>query len=178
MDKKINLIPEELTVPPSVVKLTKVINKFSIIAVISLILTSLAMISIFIYFSINLKNLDSSNSILKETVISLEKTEQQLALTKDKLSKIILVKSLDSADTNFENYKEFKTIVTEFPDMSLGETEITPKGMEVSVSSNNTSSFIDFLKKISEFNKFPNASIQSLNFRPEKGLMLNLTYGI
>lgn len=178
MDKKINLIPEELTVPPSVVKLTKFISKLSIISVISLILTSLAMISLFVYFSINLKSLDSSNSILKETVLSLEKTEQQLALTKDKLSKIMLVKSLDSSDINFENYKEFKTITTEFPDLSLGETEINSKGMEVFISSNNTSSFISFLKKLNEFNKFPNASIQSLNFSPEKGLTLNLTYGI
>lgn len=178
MDKKINLIPEELTVPPSVVKLTKLINKFSIIAVVSLILTSLAMISLFVYFSLNLKNLDSSNLSLKETVSSLEKTEQQLALTKDKLSKILLVRSLDSADINFENYKEFKTVTAEFPDISLGETEINSKGMEVSISSNNTSSFIGFLKKLGDFSKFPNASISSLNFSPEKGLLLNLIYGI
>jgi len=178
MDKKINLIPEELTVPSSVVKLTKLINKFSIVSVISLILTLLVMISLFVYFSFNLKNLDSSNSSLKADVVSLEKTEQQLLLTKDKLSKILLVKSLNSADTNFENYKEFKAVASEFPDLSLGESEINSKGMEISVSSNNTSSFIAFLKKIGEFNKFPNASITSLNYSPDKGLLLNLAYGI
>jgi len=178
MDKKINLIPEELTVPSSVVKLTKLISKFSIVAVISLIVTSLVMISFFVYFSLNLKNLDSSNTSLKANVVSLEKTEQQLILTKDKLSKILLVKSLESADINFESYKEFRTIASEFPDLLLGESEINAKGMEISVSSNNTSSFIGFLKRIGEFNKFPNASISSLNFSPDKGLLLNLTYGI
>ena len=178
MEKKINLIPEELTVPPSVIKLTKVINKFSIVSVIILIITSLSMISFFVYFSINLKNFDSTNSFLKEKVLSLEKIEQQLALTKDKLSKILLVKSFESADSNFENYKEFKAIAAEYSDLFLGESEINPNGMEVSVSSSNTLSFIGFLKRLNEFDKFPNALISSLNFSPGKGLTLNLTYGI
>ena len=178
MEKRINLIPEDLTVPVSTVKLTKLINKVSIFSVIILIITSLGIISVFVYFSVNLKRLDSSNSTLKKEVASLEKTEQQLILTKDRLSKISLVKSLDSANNNFKNYQEFKTIVTGFPDLKLGETVINSKGIEVSVSSTNTSSFIDFLKGIKEFDKYPKVSISSLSFNPKTGLLLNLTYGI
>ncbi|HLD92081.1 MAG TPA: hypothetical protein VI795_01655 [Patescibacteria group bacterium] len=178
MEKRINLIPEDLTVPVSTVKLTKLINKISVFAVILLILTSLGMISAFVYFSFNLKNIDSSNLSLKAEVASLEKTEQQLILTKDRISKISLVKSLDSANNNFKNYLEFKTITTNYPDLKLGETVINSKGMEISITTTNTSSFVDFLKGIKEFDKYPEVSISSLSLNPKSGLLLSLTYGI
>lgn len=178
MDKKINLIPQDLTVPVSTIKLKKIINKISIVAIILLILTCLVIISLFVYFSINLKKYDLSNSSLKEEVVNLEKTEQQLTLTKDRISKISFVKSLDSANTNFKNYLEFRTLVSGFPDLSLKEIEIDSKKMNVSISSSNTSSFVDFLKSLKLFSKYPNVSISSLNLNPKTGLILNLTYGI
>lgn len=178
MEKKINLIPQDLTVPVSTIRLKKILSKISIVASILLILTSLTMISLFIYYSINLKNYDLSNSSLKEEVANLEKTEQQLTLTKDRISKILLVKSLNSANTNFKNYLEFRTLVSSFADLSLGEIEINSKGMDVSISSNNTSSFIDFLKSLKQFDKYPNVLVSSLSLSPKTGLLLNLSYGI
>lgn len=178
MDKKINLIPQDLAVPASTIKIKKIINKISIITTVFLLLSSLAMISLFIFYSINIKKFNLSNSSLKEEVVNLEKTEQQLTLTKDRISKIVFIKSLSSANTNFKNYLEFKTLVSNFTDLKLGETEIDSNGMNVSISSTNISSFVDFIKALKQFDKYPNVLVSSLILNPKSGLILNLNYGI
>ena len=162
MDKKINLIPEDLAVPASVVKLTKIINKLSIVMSVVLIVAVLGIVSLLFYFLTNLKRAEASNSLLKDEVTTLEKVEQQLVLTKDKISKINQVKLFDSSDLNLDNFKILQNIIPEFPDLILGEVQISSKGIEILISGKDTVSFI----------------ISSFSLNPKSGISLNLIYGI
>ncbi|KKP48069.1 MAG: hypothetical protein UR39_C0002G0172 [Candidatus Woesebacteria bacterium GW2011_GWA1_33_30] len=178
MDKKINLIPEDLAVPASVVKLTKIINKLSIVMSVVLIVAVLGIVSLLFYFLTNLKRAEASNSLLKDEVTTLEKVEQQLVLTKDKISKINQVKLFDSSDLNLDNFKILQNIIPEFPDLILGEVQISSKGIEILISGKDTVSFITFLRRIKEFDAFPNVAISSFSLNPKSGISLNLIYGI
>lgn len=178
MEKRINLIPRELTVPVLIVKLTRLINKVSLVLLILLITLSLGFIIYIFYFSSNLKKIDASVVFLKQEISSLEKVEQQLILTKDKLSKIATVMSFDSVNNSFKGYKDIKEMISFYPDIEMSEVEIDSKKVNISIVSNNTDSFLEFLKQIPNVTGFSSISISSLSYSSKSGFSLNIAYGI
>ena len=92
--RKINLIPTEMAVPAGSLKFVKVLNKLSILGVISLILLTISAITLFVFYSIELKKVNSSVASLKNEISSLEKSRKdQGGLAELDLSSVNLIKT-------------------------------------------------------------------------------------
>lgn len=178
MDKKINLIPEELTVPAKVIKLSNRINKISMISAFVLTIALVVGIVFFVYLDSSYKKIVDSNESLKSEITSLEKTEQQLVLTKDKINKIKNVRNSKTAMKTFAIFLEFKQFISNFPDLVLSEVEIDANKFSVSITSKEFSNVQDFLTQLVFSEDLKSVVLDSFGFSPRSGLSLNLTYEI
>lgn len=176
MDKKINLIPDELTVSSSVTRSAKSINKFSLIMQIILLCLIVLMISVYVYQYLALNKLNSEISILKSEVTALEQTEQQFALTKDKLSKINYVFSAKSADIYLDEYKKIKDRFVNFPSIIFKEVQIDKDSITISVQVNDIGSVFELLKSLKDVSSFGNITLTSVGYSLQKGFLINIKY--
>lgn len=175
MNKQINLIPLELTVPASSIKLSSTIYKFSVILTIVFIVIMLGAISFFVYykFEINKASLNIKN--LKNKIVQLEKNEQKLILAKDKLSKISYIKSTDVIDNELNAYESFHDLVSSDESAVLSDININAKKTELSLSISDTPNLIQVLNKVYALTDYKSAILNSLSYNPDSGYQFKLT---
>ncbi|AKM83465.1 hypothetical protein A2422_01160 [Candidatus Woesebacteria bacterium RIFOXYC1_FULL_31_51] len=174
--RKINLIPTEMAVPAGSLKFVKVLNKLSILGVISLILLTISAITLFVFYSIELKKVNSSVASLKNEISSLEKSEQKLILVKDKLGKIAYVKSLDSAENEINRFKKINEIVSVSSDSAFTEVSIGSSKTEVSLISGNSTSLTSILESVANLKDYGKIILSSLGFNPTSGFLTSFIF--
>lgn len=177
MEKRINLIPTEMAVPARAVKLTKTINKVSIVSVIILILTSLLLGGAFFYYSLEDKKVAASVASLKSKIVSLEKSEQKLVLAKDRIEKINIVQNAKSVNNEVLKYQKFAELVLNASGSAITEADLSSKGTEVSVLSANTSTLSLILAPLLKLTEYQKIVLTSLNFNPASGYISSLVLG-
>lgn len=174
--KTINLIPSEMTVPTKTVKLVKVLNKISTIGAIILILLISILISGLVYFNIEYKKSVSNTNVLKDRIITLEKSEQKLILAKDKLSKITYIKSIDVVDDELTNFIELKSLVSSPSASTFTEISIDPVKTELSLSFPESLSLSSAIKSLSALNKYKRIILSSLGYSKSSGFLISLIF--
>lgn len=175
--KKINLIPAEMAVPARAVKLAKVINKVSIISVIVLMITSLAVAGLFFYYSSQSTAQAERINLLKTKISNLQKNEQKLVLAKDRLAKIDVVQKAKSVDSEVTRFKKFSDLVSSSGSV-ISEANLNSKGTEVSVLSLDSSSLSNILKPLASFSDYKTIVLSSLGYNPTTGFMSTIVLSI
>lgn len=176
MEKRINLIPLEMAVPARAVKLAKLLNKFSVVGAILLIISVVVVISLLVFYSFELKNTNSKVSQLKSRVVELEKNEQKLYLAKDRIEKITEVRKLQAVDDELLKFEELTKNIALYPDTSYSEISINPTKSELTLLSKTSVSFSDVLKLILGLTGYKNMILSSLGFTPASGYTSNFIF--
>lgn len=175
--KQINLIPSELTVTPSAVKLTRILNKISTIGVIMLIFAVLVLISTLVYFDFKYKAITADVDSLKSKILVLEKSEQKLVLAKDRISKIMTIQKIDSVDTEIENFRDFQNIIPSVASGSaLTEVNIDPIKTVASMKFENSDTLRTTLSSISKLSKYKKVVLSSLGYSTNGGFIVDLLF--
>lgn len=176
MQKKINLIPLDLAVPASSVRLAKLLNKISFVGIILFIVSTVSMISLLVFYSFNLKDSNAKVASLKSKVASLEKNEQKLYLAKDRIAKIAEVKKLDLLRDDIAKFEGFTNGMAAITESRFSEISINSKKVEVSVYSTTTQSLTDVFKLITDVNGYKNIILSSLGYAPVSGYISSLIF--
>ncbi|MEK7100394.1 MAG: hypothetical protein AAB872_01125 [Patescibacteria group bacterium] len=174
--RQINLIPSEMTVPTRIVNLSKLIYKVSIIGTIALILIVITLISSLVYFNIQYRNSIANTNILKTKIADLEKSEQKLVLAKDKLSKIVYIKSINSVDNELINFQDFKNSISSPSGITFTEISIDPIKTETSLVFQNTEDLSNTLGIIQKLTKYKSIILSSLGFNLSSGYLISLVF--
>ena len=174
--KTINLIPTEMTVPARVVRLVKLLNKISVIGSILLITLIIVTISALIYYNINYKKSVANVEVLKTKIADLEKSEQKLVLAKDKLSKIVYIKSINSVDNELINFQDFKDSMSSSSGTAFTEISIDPIKTETSLVFQNTEELSNTLAMIQKLTKYKSVILSSLGFNLSSGYLISLVF--
>ena len=174
MEKKINLIPSEMAVPPKTIKVGKLIYKIATIGSIILVMIVTLSISAFIYFKFELGKINSNNDDLKSQILVLEQSDQKLILTKNRLAKIEVIKSMPSIKDDLIKFNDVTTLLSTIPETELIDVSIQPSKTQFSVNSKNSSSFAEFLEPISKLTKYKNVILSSFNFNQNSGIISDL----
>ncbi len=174
MEKKINLIPSEMTVPTGTIKATKLLIKMLTAGSIILLVVIVGIISVFVYLKLELTKTTASVEDLKTKITSLEQSEQKLILTKDRLAKISVIKSYPSIEADLSNFSEVTDLFVDNSDSSLVAVGIQPAKTEISVVSRSSSSLSAFLEPLSKLSKFKSVILLSLGFSPSSGFISDL----
>lgn len=170
ISKKVNLIPNEMAVPATAVKTAKLLNKISIFAVIALIITSLSVAGLFFYFSSEVTKQNERITTLKDKVTSLSQNEQKLVLAKDRLSKINVVQKAKSVGDEVARFKKFSESVSQTGTI-ITEANLSSKGSEVTMLSQNSESLALVLKPLSKIADYKTVILSSLGFNSGTGFI-------
>ena len=170
MQKKINLIPSDMAVPASAVKLAKLINKISVFAVIALIVTSLSVAGLFFYYSSEVSKQNARVASLKNKITTLSQNEQKLVLAKDRLAKISVVQNAKSVGNEVSRFKKFSESVS-LSGTIITEANLNSKGSEVTMLSQNSDSLAQVLKPLSKIADYKTVILSSLGFNSGTGFI-------
>lgn len=174
--RKINLIPSDLVVSGGVKRLKSFLLKSNIILSIILLFTLVIVIGIYFYFSIDLKNLSASVESLKESISSLEASEQKLILAKDKLSKIKKITTGKSINENLQQVKALTNTYLTSSDTNLSEINIEINKMEISVVSKSSSNLAFVFEEFKKMTGFKKIILSSLGYNPSLGYTSDVVF--
>jgi hypothetical protein len=170
MQKRINLIPSDMAVPASAVKLAKLVNKISMFAVVALIVTSLGVAGLFFYYSSEVTKQTARISSLKNKITTLSQNEQKLVLAKDRLSKIDVVQKAKSVGDEVSRFKSFSESVSSTGSI-ITEANLNSKGTEVTLLSQTSESLALVLKPLSKIADYKTVILSSLGFNSGTGFV-------
>lgn len=163
-----------MAVPARAVKLAKIINKFSIVATITLILVSIVLGSLFFYYSLERTKIMNNTQNLISKISSLEKSEQKLVLAKDRLTKIKVVRDSKSVNDEILRYQEFSNIISNASGSAITEAILTSKGTDASVAFQDSSSLSQILPQLSKVASYKKVILSSIGFNPNTGFLANI----
>lgn len=170
MRRKINLIPSDMAVPASAVKLAKIISKVSIYSVIILIVVTLSVAGLFFYFSNEVSKQNTRITSLKSKITDLSQNEQKMVLAKDRLTKIQVVQKVKSVSDEVSRFKNFSESLV-LTGSIITEANLNSKGTEVTVLSQTTDNLASFLKPLSNVSGYKTVVLSSLGFNPSNGFV-------
>lgn len=169
----VNLLPSDLTVPVTVNKLKKNLYNWSVVLGIVLLVGIASMTVFFFLRSSELKKTNADISTLKTQVSSLEKTEQQLVLVKDRLEKIKRVQDGPSVVSEVQGIREIYSNVTSLGG-TIGEADIKPDSIELTLSVADRNALKSILDFVINNDLFVNINMSSMAFLPNYGYSTSL----
>ncbi len=164
-----------MAVPTKVIKITKVLNKISTVGAIVLLVMLITAISLFVYFRIQENKINANIEDLKVRISTLEKSEQQLVLTKDRLARIATIKLLPSVREDLTNFQEVTNLLANVSDSSLLEASIQSNKTDFSVTSKDSNALATFLEPISKLKKYKTMILAALGFSQTSGFTSDFT---
>lgn len=172
-----NLIPLDMAVSSSAVKLAKNINKTSTIFALVLLVTLLSVGGLFFYFSDQSSKQATRISSLKLKINSLQQNEQKLILAKDRLAKIETIQQSKSVNKEVLRFKEFSDLVNT-SGSKVTEASLSSKGTEASLISANSDSLTQILKPLTEFGGYKTIILSSLTYNAGAGFISTIVLNL
>lgn len=172
--RKINLIPSELAVPSEFVKVTKILNRITIIIASLLLIFVIVIFGLFYSFNTSIVRADQINTDLKNRISALETSEQKLVLAKDRISKIKYVQDSKSLGDEIGRFKSFISVVASNPAVLITEASLSSSGTEVTVLAKTTEDLKLFLEPLSTISVYQRIIVTSLGYSSANGYVLNV----
>ena len=167
----INLLPEEFTVSSGISRILSITRMFGVIFLAIFLVFGLGMVTIFMIYSIQLNNLKNSNSVLTSQIASMQSTETQLVLLKDRIAKI---KIADSSSSAIDSVKTFMPLVAVLGASSrVNELDIDSSKITSSLTFSSGTDVSAFIASLSN-TKFAGVSLTSFSFNPAVGYLVGL----
>lgn len=174
MDRKINLIPADMSVNSTTNKVKKVLNSLTMLSIGAFLVTIIAIAGFVYFFNRKITEIEATNSQLKTQIAALEGSEQRLVLAKDRLAKLQNIKSEDSAADELVLYQQ----ITEGLDgeMSIAEVGLEATKIETSIATSQSQSLGGFFNKIITLPGLTKIVLSSLSFTPSSGYLAGLIF--
>jgi competence protein ComGF len=116
MTIKLNLLPPELAVDKKTGSILKSVRAFNLILTALFVIFTIGLSAYFIFASIMLKNKLASVDSLKNKIKTLQTSEQQMVLLKDRIKKINIAQAKSSSLKNLDAIIQYVYIITGIPD--------------------------------------------------------------
>lgn len=172
MAVKVNLLPNELKVGKGVLRILRIIRMFGVISLGVFLVFGLGVAIFFILSSVALNNLNKTNDVLTSQIQSLETSETQMVLLKDRIGKIKIVQNLPSAAKNLDS---INSLIASIPSSDpVNGLELTPSKISMSINFNSNSDLSGFLKSLSSSSSFQAISLTSFTFNPVSGYLVGI----
>lgn len=168
----LNLVPEEQAVSSGFRKAAGIARTLTVVFTAVLLIFIIGIIFYLVLNNNKLKELVSETDSLKSKISSLEVSEQQIILLKDRIGKIQSLAQLPSAGRNLSSVS---TILSQLPsEVGVTELSLDSKKIDLSLkfkSNYNLSQFMDFAKN-SEV--FKSVVMSSFGMSPSSGYLVSL----
>ena len=169
---EINLLPIELSPNSSSAKLAVKFKKIIIILTVVFVLVSLAGGALIFYFSNQLKTSTAEENSIKQKIQSLEATEEELFLLKDRIGKINQANSEKNVVNSFDSLNEF---LASIPNTVLvSNMEINETQSLFTVTTTDSLGMEKFLNSLVTSGIYKNMTLKNFFFEPTTGFTITL----
>lgn len=173
MAVKLNLLPEGYGVSGSLGKILKTTKALGVIALAVFIVFTIGMSAFFIFSTITLNGLKNEKTSLGVEIQSLQTTETQTVLLKDRLDKVKIVFSSPSA---IKNLLLVDPLVTSLgPSSSLSELNVGAGKIDLILSFRSSVDLSAFYTKIADSQNFTTVRQTSFSYAPANGYSVGLS---
>lgn len=169
---KVNLLPPEYSVSGSLAKALKTLRNLNVIFLGAFIVFVMAVGGFLIFSTIQVNSLTEKEELLKSQITAQQQSEQQLVLLKDRISKVVALKSVASAQSNFEKIDPFVSGIT--GESVLTELDIDSKKTDLSVLFRSNSELTNFINALRNSQIFKTVVMSSFGFNPTSGYLVSI----
>lgn len=169
MAVKLNLLPTDRKVSGSLAKTVKAVKMLNVIFLSGFLIFALGLGAFFIFNNIRLRNINADVESLKSEAANLQKSEQQMVLLKDRLSKIKTVRKTPTAWTNLTNIQTLISSVG--PNTFVSELNADSNKIDMSVLFRTNSDLAAFIKNLTETKVFKGITLTTFGFNPANGYL-------
>lgn len=167
----LNLLPQDQVVDTRVVKFVKVLRSLNMVFIGVFVVFVLGAGVLFYMNNSKLKTLTKETIRLKEEVSSLEVSEQQVVLLKDRIKKIQTVQAIPSS---LRNMKSVDTLLSTIPEnVSVTELGLDAKKIDLSLKFKSNFELQQFLDGLKGSPVFKSAVITSFGLSPTTGYLVS-----
>lgn len=169
---EINLLPIDLSSSRGSVKFAEGLKKLIPIFVGIFVIASVLSAVLLVFLTSEINSSHSRQSSLKQDITSLQKTEQQILLIKDRIGKINSLNSnTDAADTFANLDKTFSALPS---GVNVSTVEITSDKTKFSVVSKDSLGMATFLNSIVTSGLYKSLILVQFSFTPGTGYTIGL----
>lgn len=173
MTIKLNLLPPELAVDKKTSNILKSVRAFNLILTALFVIFTIGLSAYFIFTSIMLKNKLASLDSLKNKIKTLQTSEQQMILLKDRIKKINTAQAKDSSLKSLDAIDPILSTLSQ-------ESQITELNVDVAkiiflISFKSTFDLTNFFENLSKSTVFKSATLSSFGFNPLTGYLAGIS---
>lgn len=170
---KINLLPDKLLAKTGTRKVANLLGRIAIPALSVFFVGVVAGVGYLIVLNVQLKNLNSKKSQLMTSVESLETTEQQIVLVKDRIQKVNKVLGENNTEASVESfYNSVLSFVP--PGVRVTEAKVTDESTTVSFIVTSSLSLTSLFANMTSSGDFSKIRLESLSFSPSLGYLVSV----
>lgn len=173
MAVNLNLLPQDLTVGKDLGNAVKVLRAVNVIALALFIAFALGVSGFFVVSTFQLQSLNSSKDQLSSQIKSLQTTEQKLVLLKDRVSKIKLTSTADSAQ---KSLGLVSPLLNALPaSSSVSELNLDTTKLTISILFKSSADVSNFFQALYASTSFKSITLTSFGFNPTSGYLVSLS---
>jgi uncharacterized membrane protein YhiD involved in acid resistance len=167
MSVNLNLLPPELSISKDLRRILTTLKALGVIAMGAFLVFAVVIGAIFIVSNITLGSAKAKVNALKSQVAAQEKSEQQIVLLEDRLTKIGSVQKIPNSLASLITVEPF---LTKFSgSVSVNQMQITPIGTTLSLNIKTNSDLTSLLTSIQNSDAFKSVELTSFSFNPTVG---------
>jgi len=168
----INLLPVAVGVKTATVKVVAFLKKVSIIITALFLCLGLAALVYFFIASRQLANIKAGEKNLKTTLSSLEETEQQYVLVKDRVTKVKKIIDEKTVEEKLTGLEKLRALLP--AGLTISEVEIKEDKTEVSLVGTSSRDAVSFFASLLVGGVYEKITLKSFGFNPESGFLITL----
>ncbi|MCH7730463.1 hypothetical protein IID21_02915 [Patescibacteria group bacterium] len=169
---KFNLLPADLAPKESIIKLSNNLKKISVIGYSLFIVAGLASAAFFFYLSNEVSKASSTTEQYKQSISSLEKTEQKLILIRDRVEKAEKILKTSPTEKRIDS---LKVLSASFPDeITFTNVEIFPDRLDLTILASNSQALKEGMAELTDSGLFKKVEMISFGLNPKSGYLVTL----
>ena len=170
----INLLPKDLIPGAGFIKSAGILRRLVTLGFAVFVIIAMGIVGFFIFNSLSIRNSDNKQSELKNSIKSLEQTEQGMVLVKDRIGKVQQVNALPSSAEESAN---LSTIFSQASGLgTLTEAIIEKEKLDTTFSVSSSSALTQLLATIVTGENYKRVELMSFSFNPNVGYLVSLAF--
>lgn len=169
---EINLLPTDLAAKSPIKKTADVLKKVAIGGFVLLFLFLIGSGAYLYFLNLQVRNSVANQEELKQSIESLEQTEQQLVIVRDRLDKAETVLGKESAAEELEDFEELAGLIP--PTVAVTEADMVSGRSEVSLIAVSSSGLVQLMANLISLELYERIELTSFGFTPGSGYLVSL----
>jgi len=167
---KINLLPPELSPQKSLLRIADILTKVLYVVVTVFLISILTFLGIFIIDNKKIKTLNTQKDMLSKQINEYQKTEQQVVLAKDRMTKIKDIWKLQGIKKALESFEELSINLPE--GVLIKDAKISSAKSEVSTEAFSSLSVSKFMAYLVSSDIYKIIRLKNFSFNPNYGFRI------